>query len=212
MGTLPLRIGLDFDNTIVCYDEAIALLADEMFKLPPDLPRTKLGLRDHLRKAGREEEWTAFQGELYGPGMACAQPFEGAIETMQALTREGHELMIVSHRSLRPYAGPSYNLHEAARDWVYKRLRSTGLFLEEVRGHEASNIYFLETREAKIAKIAEMGCDVFLDDLPEIIFSPDFPTTTVGILFRPGGKGNNEDCEHHISAWHQLRTLLAQVP
>jgi hypothetical protein len=143
--------------------------------------------------------------------MAYAQPFEGAIETMKALVEEGHHLTIVSHRSLRPYAGPSYNLHEAARDWVYKRLRSAGLFLDEGRGHEGSNIYFLETRQAKIAKITEIGCDIFVDDLPEIIFSPDFPSTTVGVLFRPDDKGASEYCKHHISAWHQLHTLLAQV-
>jgi len=80
-----MRIGLDLDNTIVCYCQAIALLAEEMFELPGEVPRSKLGLRDHLRAAGREPEWTAFQGELYGPGMRYAQPFEGAIATMQQL-------------------------------------------------------------------------------------------------------------------------------
>ena len=44
-----MRIGLDFDNTIVCYDQAIKQLADELLELPEDDPRTKLGLRDHLR-------------------------------------------------------------------------------------------------------------------------------------------------------------------
>ena len=85
-----MLIGLDFDNTIVCYDEAIARLADELFDLPPDVPRTKLVLRDFLRRAKREPEWTAFQGALYGPGMAYAEPFEQALETMQALKDMGH--------------------------------------------------------------------------------------------------------------------------
>ena len=34
-------IGFDFDNTIVCYDNAIARLAEQRFDLPHDLPRTK---------------------------------------------------------------------------------------------------------------------------------------------------------------------------
>ena len=80
-----MLIGLDFDNTLVCYDEAIIRLADKLLKLPPDLPRTKLAIRDYLREANREHEWTAFQGELYGPGMSYAEPFEHSVETMQVL-------------------------------------------------------------------------------------------------------------------------------
>ena len=33
-----MRVGLDFDNTIVSYDEAIARLSDELFELPEELP------------------------------------------------------------------------------------------------------------------------------------------------------------------------------
>ena len=47
-----MLIGLDFDNTIVCYNEAIALLAEELFELLAEVPRTKLGLRNYLRGAG----------------------------------------------------------------------------------------------------------------------------------------------------------------
>jgi phosphoglycolate phosphatase-like HAD superfamily hydrolase len=123
-----MRIGLDFDNTIVCYDNAIARLADELFHLPEEVPRTKLGLRDHLRSEGRESEWTAFQGELYGPGMRYAQPFEGAITTMQELTADGHNLTIVSHRSRFPYAGRRYDLHQAAQEWIATRLEIAVMF------------------------------------------------------------------------------------
>ena len=175
-----MRIGLDFDNTIVCYDQAIEILAEQTFSPPVGLPRTKLALRDFLRQEGREPEWTAFQGALYGPGLQHAQPFPQAIETMLALQEQGHELVIVSHRSLRPYAGPAYDLHAAARDWVRERLESQGLFKD---GH----VYFHETREAKIAAIGSLGCDVFLDDLPEVLGDAWFPTKTQGILFDPEG-------------------------
>lgn len=119
-----MLIGLDFDNTIVCYDAAIAVLAEKVLDLPVEVPRTKLGLRDHLRATGRELEWTAFQGELYGPGMRHAQPFDGAIETMLELVDAGYELVIVSHRSRKPYAGEPHDLHAAARAWVAERLQA----------------------------------------------------------------------------------------
>ena len=202
-----IKLGLDFDNTIVCYDAAIAVLAEEMFDLPPEIPRTKLGLRNYLRAEGREPEWTVFQGELYGPGMHHAQPFEGAIETMLQLVAAGHELVIVSHRSRRPYAGEPHDLHAAARGWVAERLQSTGLFTKET-----GSINFLETRQEKVARIAELGCQAFLDDLPEVLLDTEFPANTVGILFAPDYGGAHETNLLSITAWEKLPTLLAQVP
>ena len=87
-----MLIGLDFDNTIVCYDRAIAHLAETLPDLPADLPRTKLTLRDFLRRSNREPEWTAFQGSIYGPGMTFADPFAQALEVMQTLKDMGHSL------------------------------------------------------------------------------------------------------------------------
>jgi hypothetical protein len=202
-----MLIGLDFDNTIVCYDRAIVKLAEEIPGLPKDLPRTKLSLRDHLRQTGREGEWTTFQGTLYGPGMRYADPFDGAISTMQELVADGHQLVIVSHRSLHPYAGPQYNLHAAACNWVAERLQTRGLF----QGVNANNaVNFLETREAKLATITRLGCAAFLDDLPEILDAPEFPVETTGILFDPSGELPDEKRNLRIHAWTQMPTLLVQ--
>ena len=203
----PIKVGLDFDNTIVCYDAAIAILAEEIFDLPPEVPRTKLGLRDYLRTEGREPEWTVFQGELYGPGMRHAQPFEGAIETMLQLVAAGHELVIVSHRSRRPYAGEPPDLHAAARSWVAERLQSTGLFAED-----NSSVNFLETRQEKVARIAELGCQAFLDDLPEVLADPGFPASAAGILFDPSGGSETLEGHRRISAWSDLSERLESLP
>jgi len=200
-----MRIGLDFDNTIACYDQAIAQLAEELFELPEEVPRTKRGLRDHLRAKGREPEWTAFQGELYGPGMRYAQPFEGAITTMQELVAEGHELVIISHRSLRPYAGPPHDLHAAARGWVCKHLQSLGLFSGD------NSLNFLITLEEKLACASKLGCDAFMDDLPEVLHAAAFPPQTVGILFDPAGCEAASSRFHVIKAWPELIEVLAAL-
>jgi phosphoglycolate phosphatase-like HAD superfamily hydrolase len=138
-----MRIGLDFDNTIVCYDQAVKRAADQVVNLPAELERTKKKVRDYLRLNSREPEWTAFQGELYGPGMQYARPYEGAIETMHQLIADGHELVIISHRSRHPYAGPRHDLHAAARTWVADWLQSVGLFDE--RGNQTC-VYSGNTR------------------------------------------------------------------
>lgn len=198
-------IGLDFDNTIVCYDQAIERLAEQLLVLPPDIPRTKLGLRDYLRREGRESEWTVFQGTLYGPGMCHAQAFSGAIETLQRLKTEGHRLVIVSHRSRHPYAGPCHDLHAAARQWVSARLQPAGLFTDDA-------VHFLETRQEKIATIVRLGCDLFLDDLPEVLSAPDFPARKAGVLFDPTGQQSSPPGCARISAWAQLPDLLSRLP
>ena len=194
-----MLIGLDFDNTLVCYDEAIIRLADKLLKLPPDLPRTKLAIRDYLREANREHEWTAFQGELYGPGMSYAEPFEHSVETMQVLKTAGYSLCIVSHRSFTPYAGPAYDLHAAARAWIDENLA-----LDLIVNSQA---FFYETMEQKIAAIAALECEIFVDDLPIVLANEVFPSTCRPILFDP------EDFHAkvnfvRITHWNQLPMML----
>jgi hypothetical protein len=200
-------IGLDFDNTIVCYDQAIVKLSQLIPDLPPSICRTKLGLRDYLRSAGREAEWTVFQGTLYGPGMEHAEPFAGALETMLQMVAGGHRLVIISHRSRHPYAGPPYDLHTAARAWVAQRLQSLGLFSSTL--DDVDSVNFLETREEKIAMIAELKCDVFVDDLPEVLNDEHFPARTMPVLFDPAREHVASGNFHPLNDWHKLPKRLA---
>ena len=211
MLALGLSIGLDFDNTIVSYDRAIEVLADRMLELPDELPRNKTSLRDYLRAAGREEDWTNFQGALYGPGMAYAEPFEGAVETLQILQAEGHRLSIVSHKSRRPYAGPPYNLHKAAKSWIATHLQSKGLFVDKGKDSPTRTISFLETLEKKLDFIAQIECDVFVDDLPEVLGSTRFPKRTIGILFNEGNDKVESCSTLTIKKWEELPHRLARI-
>lgn len=198
-----MRIGLDFDNTIVCYEKAITLLASELFELPQDVPRTKLGLREFFRATNREQEWTEFQGNLYGPGMTYAEPFNGAIASMQALVKNGHDLLIISHRSRAPYAGPPFDLHAAANTWITLHLQSAGLFISN-----NSAAIFLETREEKVVKISELKCEAFLDDLPEVLLTQGFPEGVLGVLFDPSGTHEIPPRCKRITAWAELSQLV----
>ena len=204
-----MLIGLDFDNTIVCYDQAIVNLSRSIPDLPLSLSRTKVGLRDHLRSTGRESEWTAFQGTLYGPGMELAEPFEGAVDTMLQLVGDGHRLVIISHRSLHPYAGPPHDLHAAARTWVALRLQSLGLFSSTL--DHANAVNFLETRERKVAKISELKCDVFVDDLPEVLNDEHFPSRTIPVLFDPAREHVARANTYSLNGWHHLPSIVADL-
>jgi hypothetical protein len=45
-------IGIDFDNTIVCYDEVFGRVAVEQGLVPPHAATSKTAIRDHLRASG----------------------------------------------------------------------------------------------------------------------------------------------------------------
>lgn len=192
-------IGLDFDNTIACYDQAIARFAREMFALPAEIPPTKLGLRDYLRAAGREPEWTAFQGHLYGPGMDYAEPFPGAIEAIAALQDAGHKTFIVSHRTKHPYAGPKHDLHASARAWMTGKLGHGGrrLFNED-------QIFLNEHLADKVAMINTLACDVFLDDLPEVLGHAAFPAKAKKLWFSAKAPPAGSDMIQ-IKHWNELQ-------
>jgi len=171
--------------------------------LPKSLTRTKDELRSFLRANMRESEWTVFQGALYGPGMRYAEPFDGAIDMMQQLVTEGHDLVIISHRTRHPYAGHPHDLHGAARRWVEEHLQKVGLFIGENQ-----MVNFFETRREKIACIAALGCQVFMDDLPEVLNSPDFPAETVSVLFDPSRTKAKSSGFRLVSAWAELHEVL----
>lgn len=189
-----MKIGFDFDNTIVCYDQAIEILSATL-KLPDDLNRNKLSIRDYLKCQNREYEWTEFQGTLYGPGMQYAKPYEFFIEIVNVLKIQKHELFIISHRTKYPYAGEKYDLHQFARIWLGNKINSEKLICDK-------NIYFSETLENKIKKISELKIDLFIDDLLEVIDHKIFPTETRKILFDPDNTKTN--IENRISNWSSL--------
>ena len=203
-----MLIGLDFDNTIVRYDNAIKVLSEDIPNLPPDLPRTKLSLRNFLRDENREDEWTLFQGKLYGPGMRFADPFPQAITSMKALICLGHELVIVSHRSKRPYAGEPYDLHFFAQQWITDNLRPQGLFNLDT---DQPNVFFLESKSEKISKITSLNCQVFIDDLPEIFSDLNFPARTKRFLFNPNNQpiANSDHPFLLLDHWNDLPQYIS---
>jgi hypothetical protein len=179
-----MRIGIDFDNTIACYDGVFHRAALERGIIPADLPLDKTSVRDHLRAAGREADWTELQGVVYGPRIGLAAPFSGVAAFFGCCAVRGIETLVISHRTRVPYLGEAHDLHRAAREW----LGAQALL-------PASRIYFETSREEKLARIAGLRCSHFVDDLPELLTAADFPVTVEPILFDP------EDRYGHLSLW-----------
>jgi len=183
-----MRIGLDFDNTIVSYDALFHKVALEQGHIPATTPLNKNAVRDHMRAQGNEDAWTAMQGYVYGARMQEAAAYARAVDVMQALKQAGHQLFIISHKTRTPYAGPAYDLHESARGWIATHLMDNNA----APIFAANDVYFHETKEQKIARISELKCDVFLDDLPEILLHKNFPTDVKRFLFSTAGTAQSE--------------------
>lgn len=195
----PMLLGIDFDNTLVCYDRLFYDLAREHALIPPHVAADKTAVRDFLRAADREDDWTWLQGLAYGPRITGAHPYPGALESLRHWRSRGHSLAIVSHKTLHPYAGEPHDLHAAARGWLETHL-DPGLL---------SGAHFELTRQAKLQRAAALNLDVFIDDLPDIL--RDLAALDSGIrlyLFDPHGRHPEHPCYERISQWTQLQNQV----
>jgi hypothetical protein len=177
-------VGLDFDNTLSCYDHVFAACARRRGWLPACERPTKASIRDHVRTlAGGDVNWQILQGEVYGPHMADAALSEGVEAFLTMLAARGIRCYVISHKTRHaPFDPTRTDLRAAALAWMReKRLLRGGQ-----GGLAPEHVFFEETRAAKIARIASLGCSHFVDDLAEVFQEPAFPREVTPILYAPG--------------------------
>jgi len=187
-------IAIDLDNTIIRYDRAFESAAARLKCLPATAPINKATVKTAALAVGGNELWTRLQGLVYGEEITQAEIFPGCIEFFAAAPEE---LVIVSHKTRFPALGPRIDLREAARDF---------LALTPLAGIP---LHFLDTREAKVAKLTELRPRALLDDLPEVLQTPGFPPTTAFHLFDPDNTHPNWTATPRIRSWHEALTFLS---
>lgn len=199
-----MTVGVDFDNTIVCYDAIFHRIAIEKNLVPPSLAPSKTAVRDWLRQQAREDEWTRLQGEVYGSRMADADIFPGVREFFRKCRSSGVAIRIISHKTRHPFLGKQYDLHAAAYQW----LDAQGFFDPAGCALARENIFFELTKPEKIARVAACGCEAFIDDLPEILSDPALPPSLCGILFDPAGILPGWSASPRATSWAEISRLL----
>jgi hypothetical protein len=203
-----MRIGIDFDNTIACYDGVFHAAALELGLLGAELGKSKNAVRDHLNNSGKRDDFTRLQGYIYGARMDLAAPYPGIGDFIAVARAAGHEISIISHKTRHPILGPQYDMHEAAAGF----LAAHGLVGDSATAVLPGKVFFELTKEAKLQRIAAERIEVFIDDLPEILLAPGFPAGVRGLLFDPensysGGEPNLERC----TGWPDMQTVLLNV-
>lgn len=156
-------VGLDFDNTIICYDDVFYKIALKKKLININVSKNKEDVKKFIIKNSSEKVWTKLQGDVYGSKIHIAKPHRKVKTTIKNLVKKGYLVYIISHKTKYPYVGRKIDLHKSALNWLKKnKFISSKLILKK-------NIFFLGTINQKIKKIQTLKCDYFIDDLQKIL-------------------------------------------
>ena len=180
-----IRIGIDFDNTLVDYSQVFLAAAKQRGLIGPAFDGSKRAVRDSIRSLPDGElTWQRLQGSVYGAGIGSAAMFEGADAFLRSCRTKGLDVFVISHKTRYGHHDPMrVDLRRAALDWMASR----GFFSGNGYGIPVERVFFESTRTAKIERIGAVGCTHFIDDLEEVFSDPDFPVEVLPILFAPSG-------------------------
>ena len=198
------KVGIDFDNTLVHYDELFYALALEKNLIPENVKKTKIDVRNFLRSLGKDNDFTILQGEVYGSRIKQAMPAPKSIEIIKKLTQNGIQVFIISHKTEFPYLGKKYNLHQAAKDW----LKHYSFFSKEGADISMEDVSFNISKAEKIRKINNIGCDFFIDDLPEILDM--IPSHISRILYNPKSIKIKNSYDLNASSWDKIGNFICE--
>jgi hypothetical protein len=202
-----VRIGLDFDNTLVRYDHVFALESKKFGIILGSWKGSKQELRDELQsRPDGERLWQALQGRVYGPGMEHAVMFPGVASFLMRSKQRGDDLFIVSHKTeFGHFDSTRTPLRQVALSWM----ESQGFFEQSRFGLAKDNVFFSGTRTEKVGQIARLNLDVFIDDLEEVFAEKEFPPINK-ILFNAKAKGQYHNL--HCDNWSEIaRQILGPM-
>jgi hypothetical protein len=198
-----MRIGIDFDNTLIGYDDVFLAAARERGLLSFGFAGNKQAVRDAIRLLPDGElAWQHLQGYVYGTGNSGAVMFEGVDGFLRRCRAAGHGVFIVSHKTEYGHHDPSrVNLREAALGWM----EAQGFFAPDIYAIPRENIFFEASRAEKLKRIAALKCAWFIDDLEEVLTDPDFPPGVTRMLFGASGSlPNLATC----SSWRRIAEIV----
>ena len=203
---MNLTIGVDFDNTIACYDNAFSVVAHELglTDFPTSLSKSQVKEVVLGRPRG-DLDWQKLQGQVYGKYIHLATVFPGFVEFVCRSKLNGHLIFIVSHKSeYGHFDNTQVNLRDAALRWMTHNriIGSDGTALL------SSEIFFESTRPEKLARIRALDCTHYIDDLAEVLEDPIFPDTTEKFLFAPADSVNIRSGLSVERSWRMLTHRL----
>lgn len=198
-----MRIGIDFDNTLIDYDRVFLAAARERGLVSADFAGPKRAVRDAIRRLPDGElAWQRLQGHVYGAGIAGAVPCAGAVAFLRRCAAGRMPVFIVSHKTRYGHHDPArVDLRQAALDWMVAQ----GFFRPDCAPIRLDHVFFEDDRGRKLARIAALRCTHFVDDLEEVFADPYFPPGVRRILF----SATRAACADAVCAdWRQIEAVI----
>ena len=199
-----MLIGVDLDNTIICYDKLFYSVALEYGWISASTPKTKERVKKHVLESLGNETWTLLQVQVYGPRLNKAEPYPHVLDFFKACKKADIGTTIISHKTKSSALGEPYDLRTAAKNWLI----NNGFVDAKDTNLSDLNVCFYETREEKIDAISANGCNIFIDDLPEVFDDLSFDPIIQRILFDPNHY--HKDTKPYTIA-HTWTELMSEV-
>jgi hypothetical protein len=195
-------IGIDLDNTLVCYDELFHSVAVEEGLIGRSMPKSKELIRDAIRLLPKgESKWTRLQAIVYGPRMTGATAFAGAEDFLRHCAERRTRAVVVSHKTqFADLDGAPVDLRDSARAWMKRK----HFFATNACGLSRGDVFFESTRSEKIERIRALGCTHFIDDLAEVFAENSFPGDVAKLLFAPHGTNAGGDDTRLFRSWTEI--------
>jgi hypothetical protein len=195
-------VGVDLDNTIICYDRAFHRAALDRGLIDPATPPTKTAVKNAVLAKAGNQQWTEMQGHVYGPGIEAATAYDGVTDFFRLRAAQGIPTFIVSHKTQFAAAGPRHDLREFATAW----LKTSGLL--DLLLPSAKPVIFTSTRTEKLEAVHRLECVTLIDDLPEVFRDPAYPSATDFILFDPDNAHPDWTDTPRASTWSEINSRL----
>ena len=195
------KIGIDLDNTIICYDSAFKIASKKFISKDEFCYLSKDDFRNQIRlKKDGEKEWQKIQGYVYGKGIADAEIFPGFYRFLCRCYQKKIKVEIVSHKTKYGHFDKNKTpLRNAASNFLESNnIINSGLQLID-------NVIYTDNQFDKINYIKNNDFDLFIDDLIEVIDL--LPNSKKNILFSPNGQSNST-CFKVATSWEDIENLL----
>ncbi|MFC2022216.1 hypothetical protein ACFLTR_03280, partial [Chloroflexota bacterium] len=114
------KIGVDFDNTLVNYEDVMYRVALQYGLIRPGTRKSKKSIRDSIRQlADGETEWQRLQAILYGPMLREAKLTDGVKTFFELCKQRQVPVYTISHKTeYAAFGEPKTNLRVAALTWM----------------------------------------------------------------------------------------------
>lgn len=199
-------IGIDFDNTIIDYNNLFYTAGLSLGVLPGDVDCPKKSIRKYLIREGREQDWIKIQGLVYGKYIRNAKVMEGFSSFSDLCYNNSWKIFIISHKTRGSIAGENFDLHTPALYW----LENNGIYGTDIFG-AVRGVFFESTRSEKIRRINQLNCDIMIDDLAEVLLHPDLSKEIIKILYDPAKRSTPNTEYFIVNKWDQINGIITRL-